>query len=173
MSKFALIKSNRVINIAVADTPMDASWVQIPDNSTIQAGWSYNSGVFAPPQNVYTVINDDISINAAPAAPFAGNYYCAVGDTIQLTGDIYDGSDIVSAITVPVTLKMPLVRHANGVPTTDEIYLDTTITAGALSVSGTIPWSGDWKILIGRVNESLQRIGATWTLSYPDITFLA
>lgn len=122
---------------------------------------------------VYSIDNPVITINSQPVSPFAGNYYANVGDTVQLTGSIYDGSQTVTTIDIPVTLKMPLVRHANGLPTTDEIYLNTTITNGVLTVSGDIPWSGDWKILIDRVNDALARIGASWKLSHEDITILA
>jgi hypothetical protein len=42
-----------------------------------------------------------------------------------------------------------------------------------MTASGKIERSGDWKVLIERVNESLQRIGADWKIDHPDVTFLA
>lgn len=129
----------------------------------------------APVDNrpVYTIADQVIEVNGNQIQPFAGNYYCQPGDTIQLQGNISNNGQTVTAITVPVTLKMPMVRHANGQPTTDEIYLNVSLQAGVLTASGQIPWSGDWKILIERNNEALKRIGAPFKLSAADITFLA
>lgn len=122
---------------------------------------------------VYTLQNESVQVNGQPLQPFAGNYYCNSGDTIQLSGEIVDNGVIVTSIDVPVTLKMPLIRHANGQPTQDEIYLNVTLTAGVMTASGTIERSGDWKLIIERNNEALQRIGANWKLQHNDVTFLA
>lgn len=122
---------------------------------------------------VYTITDQVIEVNGNQIQPFAGNFYCQPGDTIQLQGNISNNGQTVTAITVPVTLKMPMVRHANGQPTADEIYLNVSLQSGVLTASGQIPWSGDWKILIDRNNEALKRIGAQWKLFAQDITFLA
>ncbi len=122
----------------------------------------------------FFISNQQIRANGLPVQFFAGNYYCQPGDTIEMQGDIVDpDGNIVTAINIPLTLKMPLVRHANGQPTTDEAYLNVTLVNGVITASGKIEKSGDWKILIERNNEALQRIGATWKLSAEDITFLA
>jgi hypothetical protein len=113
--------------------------------------------------------NESVKVNGQTVNTFAGNYYCNSGDTIELSGNISDGEDI----SIPVTLKMPMVRHANGLPTNDEIYLNTTLANGVMTATGKIERSGDWKILIDRVNESLQRIGADWKMDHNDLTFLA
>lgn len=122
---------------------------------------------------IYTIENQVIKLNTVVAAPFSGSYYCEPNDAVELTCDISDGAGIVTGLTIPVTLKMPLVRHANGNPTDDEIYLNVTITAGVMIATGVLPWSGDWKIIIDRVNQSIDRIGATWKIQADDITFLA
>lgn len=122
---------------------------------------------------IYTLQNESVTINGQPATPFAGSYYCEPNDTIQLSGEIVDNGVIVDSITIPVTLKMPVIRHANGQPTQEEIYLNVTLQNGVLTASGAIPWSGDWKIIIERNNEAIQRIGAQWKLQHRDITFLA
>lgn len=125
-------------------------------------------------RQVCTISNQQITAGGQSLTLFAGNYYCEPGDIVQLQGNITDANgETVSSITVPVTLKMPLVRHANGQPTTDEIYLNVTLTAGVLTATGKIERSGDWKILIERNNEALQRIGAQFKLVASDITFLA
>lgn len=142
--------------------------IAIPVGATLNT-----SPEFADNRAVYTIENSVISVNGTPASQFAGNYYCNAGDTIGLTGEISDNGAVVSSITVPVTLKMPLIRHANGQPTTDEIYLNVTLQNGIMTATGVIPVSGDWKIIIERNNEALQRIGADWKLQHNDVTFLA
>jgi len=124
-------------------------------------------------RTTYTLQNASVTINGQPATPFAGNYYCEPDDTIQLSGEIVDNGVIVESINIPVTLKMPMIRHANGQPTQEEVYLNVTLQNGVLNAVGKIPWSGDWKIIIERNNEAIQRIGADWKLQHSDITFLA
>jgi hypothetical protein len=121
----------------------------------------------------YTLQNESIVINGQDAIQFAGNYYCEPGDTIQLSGEIVNNGVIVESINMPVTIKMPMTRHANGRPTQEEVYLSVTLQNGVLNAVGKIPWSGDWKIIIERNNEAIQRIGADWKLNHNDITFLA
>lgn len=121
----------------------------------------------------YAIQDRQITANGQPVQFFAGNHYCQPGDTIQMQGEIVnDAGELQVQINVPITLKMPLVRHANGQPTTDEIYLNVTLVNGVVTASGKIDRSGDWKILIERNNEALARIGATWKFSAADITFL-
>lgn len=122
----------------------------------------------------YIISNQQITANGQPVQFFAGSYYCQPGDMVQMQGNITDiEGNTVTSINVPAALKMPLVRHANGQPTTDEIYLNVTLINGEITATGTIERSGDWKILIERNNEALQRIGAPFKLSAADITFLA
>lgn len=143
--------------------------VTVPDGAIV----SDSAPEKLDPRAVYTLKNASVIINGQPVAPFVGNYYCEPNDSIQLSGEIVDNGVTVESINIPVTLKMPLIRHANGKPTQDEIYLNVTLQNGVLTASGTIPWSGDWKIIIERNNEAIQRIGANWKLQHADITFLA
>lgn len=154
---------------------MTTQVIEIGPNHTlaIPEGAAFNAPV-VDNRPAYAIANQEIIANGNPLELFAGNYYCQPGDVVQLVGNITDSEgDTVTSINVPVALKMPLVRHANGQPTTDEIYLNVTLQNGVITASGKIERSGDWKILIERNNEALQRIGATWKLSAADITFLA
>lgn len=172
MNRFAIIENGTVTNIAVAEAPLDASWILNPP-AQVQIGWHYNGSNFTAPA-VYTIANQQITANGNEVQIFAGNHYCEPGDAVQLQGYITDSNgQTVNSITIPVTLKMPLVRHANGQPTQDEIYLNVTLVDGVITATGTIPWSGDWKILIERNNEALKRTGAPFKLAASDITFLA
>lgn len=171
MNRYAIVENGTVTNIAVANEPLDAGWIPNPP-AACQIGWKYDGSTFTAPL-VYTIGNAVITADGQPLTPFAGNYYCEPGDVIQLVGNITDSGETVTSINVPVTLKMPLVRHANGQPTTDEIYLNVTLQNGVITATGKIERSGDWKILIERNNEALQRIGAQFRLQAADITFLA
>lgn len=120
------------------------------------------------------IANQQITASGLPVQLFSGNYYCQPGDIVQMQGNVTDSNgNTVTSISVPITLKMPMVRHANGQPTTDEIYLNVTLENGVITATGKIERSGDWKILIERCNEALRRIGADWKLQHSDITFLA
>jgi hypothetical protein len=137
----------------------------------VESFWSIESVDTRP---VYGISNQYVTADGQQATLFAGNYYCDPGNVVQLVGTIVDDNgDAVTGINVPVAVKMPLVRHANGQPTTDEIYLNVTLINGVITATGKIERSGDWKILIDRNNEALRRIGADFKLSATDITFLA
>jgi hypothetical protein len=173
---------NVVISIAYLLQDIPSSGLVVSDEIPVELGWIYDpvAGTYSEPlpvvddRPVYTIEDRVITANGQPVQFFSGNHYCQVNDEVQLVGNISDqNGDTVTGITVPVTLKMPLVRHANGQPTTDEIYLNVTLVAGVLTATGKIERSGDWKILIDRNNEALQRIGAQFKLAAADITFLA
>lgn len=174
MNRYAIIEHNLVVNIAVANSPLDNNWV-LCGNDRVSIGWKYQNGQFIEPHQliVYTLQNESVIINGQPAEPFAGSYHCEPEDTIQLSGEIVDNGVIVESINIPVTLKMPMIRHANGQPTQEEVYLNVTLQNGVLNAIGKIPWSGDWKVVIERNNEAIQRIGANWKLQHTDVTFLA
>ncbi len=150
--------------------------INLPDGVTlnINEGATFHPEGLPDNRAVYTIKNQVATSEGMPLQLFAGNYYCQPGDTVQLQGDITDSSgNTATEINLPVTVKMPLVRHANGQPTTDEIYLNVALVNGVITATGKIERSGDWKILIERNNEALQRIGADFKLVAGDITFLA
>ena len=114
-----------------------------------------------------------VKINDVVADLFAGMYYANVGDTLNIVGNLTIGGVIQDAITYPITLKMPLIRHANGIPTNDEVYINVTLVSGVLTINGSIPRSGDWKISTTRNNTALKVIGAPFQLVADDITIIA
>lgn len=175
MKNYAIIEKNIVANIAVSESPMYENWVEVHTDLNVGIGWSYDGVNFAPPTHLvsYTISGESVSANDQPISKYAGNYYVNSGDTIKLEGSLTDTNGSTPNISVPITLKLPLVRHANGKPTQDEIYLNVMLNEGVLTATGLIDRSGDWKILFDRVNEAIQRIGAEWKLEHPDVTFLA
>jgi hypothetical protein len=177
MSRYVVLDNEtgapgKVVNTAVSDAPMSNGWILEP-SGLVQIGWLYTGEQFLAPR-IYSIKNKQITANDAPLQLFAGNYYCQPGDTIRMQGDITDvNGDIVVGINIPTSLKLPLVKHVNGQPFANEIYLNVTLQNGVITASGTIESSGDWKILIDRTNEALARIGAEFQLASDNITFLA
>lgn len=125
------------------------------------------------PRAQLTVENITIQIANQPAQPFNGIYFCNPNDPLSITAELHQDGALRADLTIPFAIKMPLVRHANGQPTDDEIYLNVTLNNGVMTTSGAIPRSGDWKILTSRNNEALKVIGADWKLDTPDVTFIA
>ena len=124
-------------------------------------------------RRIFAVENIEISIASALAVPFEGMYYCNPGDEINITAELHADGDIVAGLTIPAIIKMPIVRHANGKPTDDEMYLNVILNNGVMTTTGNIPRSGDWKILTSRINNALLEIKADWKLDTPDVTFIA
>jgi hypothetical protein len=175
--RYAHINSNTVVGIYYLTGEVARPDYIQSETAELRQIYDPVSGEFADPVvpviPAYTIADQQITANGQTLSAFAGNYYCQPGDTVQLVGNITDDGDTVTSINVPVTLKMPLVRHANGQPTQDEIYLNVTLLNGVITATGNIERSGDWKILIDRNNEALHRIGAQFKLAAADITFLA
>lgn len=180
MNRYAIVENGTVTNIAVADEPLSAGWVLNPP-AQVQIGWKYDGSTFLAPL-IYKISEAVITADGQPLTPFAGNYYCQPGQTVQLQGKIKDtNGDTVTSINVPVAVKMPLVRHANGKPTDIEIYLNVTFQNGVITAIGEIAGSGDWKILMERINAALQRISQEleglgiepFMFAEADITILA
>lgn len=163
MARFAILNDdNKVVNIAIGDEPMPQNWIVIDDDSPVTIGWTLNDGEWAEPTTVTPVFLDSILVkaNGVDAQFYAGNHYANVDDSISLAADMVDGNgDLRADISFPLTLKLPVVRHADGKPTTDEIYMNFTVTAGKASATvASIKNSGDWKILIKRLNVALERM---------------
>lgn len=185
IKRFAILdESGVVINVVISDNPLADSWVE-SDLASIGDTFDGENWTFvhetpadtAPLDNdnrvVCTVENINIKLADQPAQPFNGIYFCNPNDPISITAELHQDGVIRSDLSIPFAIKMPLGRHANGKPTDDEIYLNVTLTNGVMSTSGTIPRSGDWKILTSRNNEALKVIGADWKLNTPDVTFIA
>lgn len=127
----------------------------------------------SPEIPVFSVSTGLITINGQQAQPFNGIYFIEPGASISITIQLMDEQGQRPAVSVPAVLKMPLVRHANGQPTDDEVYLSCTLNQGTLNVYGRIPRSGDWKVLVERQNKALNVINAGFNLDAEDLTFIA
>ena len=90
---------------------------------------------------------------------------------VDLTGLDPLGEPFVIPFTLQNSINTPIVKHANGQPTTDERYLLTTVTAGHFIMKGRLP-SGDWKLTQARINAALKQISAPFEVNTPTLTFL-
>ena len=120
----------------------------------------------------YEVKNSVIQMESIAITPFNGLYFAEVGAPIQITAELHNNNGLVD-ISIPIPIKMPLVRHANGKPTDDEAYFNAALNAGVITITGTLQRSGDWKVLTERNNQALRVIGADFQLSAPDVTLIA
>jgi hypothetical protein len=142
------------------------------ENFFTGSGWIYKDpqDVKELSVTVYPVINLDVKTSGAAATiAYNGDYVANIGETVSIEGDLNGGGSIDYGAAI---IKMPVVRHADGLPTDDEVYFNATIVSGHLTATGAFPRGGDWKIIAGRVNRSVDRAGNGWHLSAGDITFL-
>jgi len=170
-----IIAWDKELDIAVEPQrqPLNKEWAFFDYGDGLTEKKQYNDPVTPENQLPEITVSDiEIEINNAQTEPFSGMYYCNVGDTVSISGNLTI-DDVIQNISFPVTLKMPLIRHANGRATDDEIYMNVNVSSGVLTLAGVIPRSGDWKISIDRNNDALKVIGAGFKLIADDITILA
>lgn len=128
----------------------------------------------------YDVSGVSTTINGNPPAPFAPIYFVNNGDTITMSANVVDGSDVTqtqldqTALGYPPVLALPLTKYAGGANGTviDEVYFQATLANGVISTSGTLPSAGNWKLTTARVNASLKSIGADWGINSLNVDFI-
>lgn len=124
---------------------------------------------------------ESLSVGDTPLNGLNNTYYAPTDVEIQLTCNIINKEEEVQTeidqevLGYPPVLKMPVVKFAGGINGTvvDEVYFTVTLVQGVLTATGTLPSSGDWKLLTGRINQSLESIGADWKVERSNTTFLA
>lgn len=125
--------------------------------------------------------NEVITSSGVALQGLNNTYYAPVNTEIQLQADIVDALGSLQTqidqveFGYPPILKMPVVKMAGGINGTviDEVYFTVTLNGGVLTATGTLPTSGDWKLLTERVNASLASINANWKVKREVTTFLA
>ncbi len=131
-------------------------------------------------QAPYTTQNENITIDGSVVSGLNNVYYAFQDLVIEVQTEIVDSEGVVqtqldaTSLGYPPILKMPCVKFAGGLDGTvvDEVYFNVTLENGVLTATGTLPSSGDWKLLEARLNQSLASIGADWRITRPDVTFL-
>lgn len=135
-----------------------------------KGGWQQQE--FKEKQTIQSYQIQNLTVTTGgTAADFtlSGDYVADIDENIVISCELIGGG----SVTYPgAIIKLPVVRHANGKPTDDEIYFNASIIDGTLTTSGSIPRSGDWKLLKSRINEALDRINANWHLDADDLGFL-
>jgi len=121
----------------------------------------------------FNLSNLVITRNGGFEVPQNGNkYYLSQGDTVEVTGDIVDESDVVQTAISASIIKLPITKHADDQATTDEIYFTGNLVSGVLTVSGTFNLSGNYKALASRNNRALDRLPAGFHMNFDDVDFL-
>lgn len=144
---------------------VDGDRIQKEVLSGVWAEMNYSAPQTEP--DVYAI--SGLSVTPSDVA-LSGDYSVDIDTDITISATLVDGSAIDYTGYV---IKIPIVRHADGKPTDDEIYFDTTITNGVFSATGKLPRSGDWKLLASRVNKALKRINASWKIDADDVGMLS
>lgn len=127
-----------------------------------------------PPLPVYTYGNPKVQVDEQQSPFGAAIHYASESSGLRLSADITgtsNGQSFIVPITLPGTVGLPMVRFANGQPTNEEVYLETSISNGHMVAYGTLP-SGAWKLVPDRVNRALAEINAPFRLDLSVVTFI-
>lgn len=130
---------------------------------------------------IFSTKSEAITANGQALGGMGNTFYAPVNAEIQLQADIVDAlGNLQTQIDqvefgYPPVLKMPVVKMAGGIngSVVDEVYFTVTLNKGVLTATGSLPASGDWKLLTSRINNSLSSIGADWQVERENTTFLA
>lgn len=126
-----------------------------------------------PKPTIFNLSNLVITRNNGLAVPQNGNkYYLNPTDVVEVTGEIVDSEEVLQTLISAAIIKLPITKHADDRPTTDEFYLSGNITEGVLNVSGEFALSGNYKALSDRNNRALDRLPAGFHMAFDDVDFL-
>lgn len=146
--------------------PVEGDWVT--DGA---ATFEYHAPESVNPTTEYAILNLAITVGGSAAVTtYTGDYDASVGDAIQITGTLENGSAINYGTSI---LKLPVVlRFDDGKRNEDEIYFNATVVNGVLTANGSFPRGGKWVFDIPRINSAIDGAGNGWHLSHDNITFL-
>lgn len=155
--------------------PINGEWARFKNGT--KKTWYETVPIIEP--DIFTTANESVKINGNPAVGFQSVYFGVAGDSANMSFDIVDGNGALqtqldsTALGYPPILALPVLKVVNGndASIVDEVYFSTTLVTGVITVTGSFPASGNWKLLTARVNAALSEIGATWILSKADATF--
>lgn len=139
---------------------------------------SYEAATNTKPDE-FTTANEAVTINGNPVAGFQSVYFGVNGDTANMTFHIVDDQGALQtqldsvSLGYPPVLALPVLKVVNGDDSNvvDEVYFATTLVEGIITVAGSFPASGNWKITTARINAALAEIGAAWVIEKDDVTF--
>ena len=118
----------------------------------------------------YTITGVSVTVNSNTAKKtYTGDYEANINDPIKISGTL-DGGESINYGSV--ILKLPVIRCADGKPTSKEIYFNATVVNGVLTANGSFPTGGHWCFDIKRINRSIDRAGNGWYLLHNNIDFL-
>ena len=168
MKYYILNNVGEVVNAIIAEPDFmvsaypDGNYREFVDPSPIE-----------PSFTVYEITPEAVTVGGLPAPiTLSGDYDINPGDEIQIVTALISGESVDYGAAV---LKVPLVRFADGEKTKDEIYLRASIVAGVMTITGTVPSPGNWRLTAEIVNSALEKVGADWRINEgtKDVGFLA
>jgi hypothetical protein len=127
----------------------------------------------APPIPLLELSDVVLSFDGTPQTIHPeGKYYIPSGVAVSVTGAIVGGE----LISLPI-LKLVAEENADDKPIGREIYVNGTITEGALSASITFSNSANYKVTSARNNKAIDRMFypeiAPFHLSFKTLDFLS
>lgn len=135
--------------------------------------------VFPEYNIINTTLTEDTGSGHQTVFSLGDNYYLTKDSSVLYNGDLVDDDSIVQTHLDNVSLgypplKVPVMKfvHGNDGSAVDEVYFDVALVNGHITVTGTIPTRGNWRLMLSRVNESLGAIGADWRLKLGNMDFL-
>lgn len=96
------------------------------------------------------------------------NMYYPDTSRVEVEADCKFKGNVDTSLELPLS-KTPIVRYADGSPTTDEFYGVLQISQGKLTGYLDIPKSGDWRIEARRINNALKVFNVDWQVAFEDI----
>jgi hypothetical protein len=167
----------KIGNDWVVGDPIDGEMCQKEVAKDTWITQRYYSPVTPPIINEFTTANETVKVNGNAVQGFQQVYSGKSGDSITMTFEIVN--DIAelqtqldsASLGYPQILSLPVLKYVNRETITDEIYLETGLVAGVITVTGTFPASGNWKLNTERINAALAEIGANWVINKSDVTF--
>lgn len=167
----------KVNNEWIIGSPIDGEMYQLEVAPNVWQESRYFVPAPEPTIDEFTTANETVKVNGHPVQGFASVYFGESGDSVNMTFDIVNDIaelqtqlDSVS-LNYPQILSLPVLKYVNAKDITDEIYFKTTLVAGVITVTGTFPASGNWKLNTQRINAALAEIGANWVINKSDVTF--
>lgn len=85
--RYAIVESGVVVNVALADAPIDVTWVELPADSPVCAGWSYDGAVFAAPTPPAPVVPTQCTRRQGRLALLGAGYLTQVESAIAAIVD--------------------------------------------------------------------------------------
>ncbi|TMO87694.1 hypothetical protein [Pseudoalteromonas ruthenica] len=175
MSKlYAIVKGGKVVNAgAIADTPLNSSWVEIPAGVVVKVGYAFDGTTFfddTPPQEEpYPYINislQNISVTSSSGEKKGNIWWIPVNEPFTIRAEAVEFAD-----TVNEEMMIMIERIIGGEKPVEDLRFKAKINQGLIEINVNFNASGNYIITAERLNAGLKEIGEAFRLSFPKLEF--